>query len=137
MLSAGYNVQLDVLNATVSGLLQNSSLPAIQVAPPTSPIDPNPSGLLMTLAIESESLMPFNDTKRWIVTGVLAQVSNCHVSAPDAALTYHIECCAEVMLGSCVVVCVPGARYRALALLVCFVGFERSMCRVLCRVSRE
>lgn len=71
---AGYNVQLDVLNTTVAGIVQNSSLPSIQVLPPTAPSNTIPTALLMTLAVNSETLPPFNITKQRLVTGVLTQV---------------------------------------------------------------
>lgn len=74
MLSAGYDVQLDVLNATVAGVLQNSSLPAIEVMPPAAPTNSSPSALLMTLAISSDNLTPFNLTKQHAMTGILIQV---------------------------------------------------------------
>lgn len=85
MLCAGYNVELDVLNATVVGLVLNSSLPSIQVMPPQPPMNTTPASLLMTLDITSSALLPFTVDKQRILTGAVIQVG-CSVLS-DLVLT--------------------------------------------------
>ena len=81
LLCAGYNVQLDVLNTTVAGVVQNSTLPSVQVLPPTPPTNATPAALLMTLAISSDSLLPFTSDKQRLVQGAVIMV--WFLSMPD------------------------------------------------------
>ena len=74
LLCAGYDVQLDVLNTSVAGVVQNSTLPSVQVLPPTPPTNATPAALLMTLAISSDSLLPFTSDKQRLVQGAVIMV---------------------------------------------------------------
>lgn len=86
-LSAGFDVQVVVLNTSVVGMLANSSLPHIEVMPPSSGFNVTWSGLLMTIDVAAPGLIPFVEDKQRLLTGLVIQAgslsqhadASCHV----------------------------------------------------------
>lgn len=67
-------MDVDVLNTTVIGTVANSSLPSIEVLPPSLGFNVTWSALLMSLNIASPNLVPFTHHKRLLLTAVTTQV---------------------------------------------------------------
>ena len=73
---AGFDVQVDVLNSTVIGTLANSSLPSIEVVPPSNGFNVTWSALSMTLQIDAPSLLPFTQDKQRTLTALVVQATD-------------------------------------------------------------
>lgn len=75
-LSAGFDVQVVVLDTSVVGMLTNSSLPHIEVMPPSSGFNVTWSGLLMTIDVAAPGLIPFVEDKKRLLTGLVIQAGS-------------------------------------------------------------
>ena len=78
-LSAGFDVQVVVLNTSVIGRLANSSLPSIEVVPPSSGFNVTWSALLMTVDVDAPGLRPFVADKQRLLTGLVIQAGSSPV----------------------------------------------------------
>jgi len=68
-------VDIDVLNTSVVGSVANSSLPSIEVLPPSNGFNVTWSALLMNLEVTSPNLLPFTHRKQLLLTALTTQVS--------------------------------------------------------------
>lgn len=86
---AGFDVQIDILNSTVIGTLANSSLPSIEVVPPSNGFNVTWSALSMILEIDAPNLLPFTQVKQRTLTALVVQATPMPCCALPAALVIH------------------------------------------------
>lgn len=84
--STGFDVQVVVLNTSVVGKLANSSLPSIEVVPPSNGFNVTWSVLLMTLDVDVPGLIPFLDDKQHLLTGLVIQAGSGSVKMMHVAM---------------------------------------------------
>ena len=64
------------MNTSVIGKLANSSLPSIEVVPPSNGFNETWSVLLMTINVDAPGLMPFVEDKQRLLTGLITQAGS-------------------------------------------------------------
>lgn len=69
-------------------MLANSSLPHIEVVPPSSGFNVTWSGLLMTIDVAAPGLIPFVEDKQRLLTGLVIQAGSL---SQQANASYHVS----------------------------------------------